>query len=736
MAHLDPSRAEFWPQEDLQDLLETVRRVKRPADYDRLTRGWELACRAHEGQRRKTGEAYVHHPIAVAKTVASPRVDDDGIIAALLHDVVEDTVVSSEEIEAAFGPDVRQLVDGVTKLDVPESAGPTSSREAENLRRMLLAMARDFRVMLIKLSDRLHNLQTIHGQNPESQTKKANETLEVFAPLAARLGVWQLKWQLEDLAFKVLHPEEFRRISNLVAQSKEERDRELNAAMAILRTRLDERGLGHALLMGRTKHLFSIYNKMVKQDLAFEEILDLSALRILLNTPTECYVAMGVVHELWRPMQGKDMFFDYIGSPKPNGYQSIHTKVLGANGQTLEVQIRTHRMHEVAEFGVAAHWSYKEGRPAADTPAQFGQLRRQLDEISRQGSGREFLRDLSTDVFSDQVFVRTPKGDVIELPLDSTPIDFAFRIHTDLGLKTTGAKVNGTMVPLHTKLQNGDVVQLITRTGSSPSPDWLKFTKSRHARAKLKAYFRRRGQERNAADGRQAIVQELRRQGLDPRAMLSEENLAQIAAKMRGKISADLIFARVGEGLTSVHSVVQKLKELSPSAPPPPPLETLALVDAPPESGFAPSISGRLDNVLYRRGKCCLPIPGDEVAGYVSRGRGIILHRTICPNLLGIMEQEKERIQDLTWEAEPDGVFPVMVKITALDRDGLLHDVTACLAESKTGVLSAKVKTLPNTTAEFHFGLNIRDVRHLREVSARISRMADVISVTRLFGKA
>ncbi len=723
--------------EGLRKLIDITRRQRPDADIHKLTAAYQLAVSAHEGQTRKSGEPYVTHPVEVAEIVADLRMDEDTIIAAILHDVIEDTPITPEQIEEKFGKDVRAMVEGVTKLklNLPEEASENqkrlaeSHRAAESLRKMLLAMAKDVRVMVIKLADRLHNMQTLDSLPPTKRVRIANETLDVYAPLAARLGIWQVKWQLEDLSFKALHPDEFRQISEMVSKTRRQRDQELEQAIALLRVKLDAAGLTNARIMGRSKHLYSIFNKHIKQDVPFEEIYDLTALRIIVDTKAECYIVLGLIHDLWLPMQG--IFFDYIGTPKPNGYQSLHTKVIGPSGDPLEVQIRTQEMHDVAELGVAAHWSYKEGKTLKEAPSQMSTLRQQLfDWSSDSRTSSDFLRTVSSDLFTEQVFIFTPKGDVIDLPVDSTPVDFAFRVHTNLGLTLIGSKVNGAMVPLSHKLHNGDVVELITRSNAQPSLDWLKFVKSQHTRSKIRAYMRKRGKTENAQRGRDAVEKELRREGLDPRIYLSDQKVLEIAQKMRHVMSPDDVFARVGEGLTSVQTVVHRLKGIEQ-----PQVQEHGVKVVKPMAE-ATVITGGIDNVMMKRAKCCAPIPGDDVAGYVTRGRGIMIHRRVCPNLLKLMEDEPERVSPLDWQPDEKASFGTHLRIVSIDRDGLLNDITGIFANDKINVTGANVKTLKNRTAEIDFTINVRDIKQLRAAMTRIGQLGDVISVLRMFARS
>ncbi len=728
-----------WEEpEDLHALLQTLRQQRHDANVRMIRYAYFVAENAHKGQSRASGEPYIQHPIAVARILVDLQVDDETIVAALLHDVLEDsTLYSREFIENTFGESVRHLVEGVTKLKfkpiVGESdrqrAAAETHRTAETLRKMLLAMAKDFRVMVIKLADRLHNMQTLDALPEHKQIRIATETLDVYAPLAARLGIWQMKWQLEDLAFKALHPAEFQRVTDLVAKSRSQREAELEEAIVTLKDHFEARGLKIADIKGRPKHLFSIFNKMTKQGVRFEEVYDLLALRIIVESLNDCYVALGVVHAAFAHMPA--LFYDYIGRPKPNGYQSIHTKVVGPRGQTLEVQIRSREMHRVAEHGVAAHWTYKEGRGSIDETSRLSILRQQLLEWSdAEHSGNEFLRNVSTDLFSEQVFVFTPKGDVLDLPKDSTAVDFAFRIHTRLGLTLVGARVNGMLVPLPTKLQNGDVVELINRSNGTPSLHWLEFVKSAHARSKIKNHFRRLTRDEDAQRGREQLEREFKSLGIEARQYLGDDKLDKLAEQMEGCERGIDVLAKVGAGLTSAQSVVSKLRGQTPPAPPPRQIEVSRS-----REGKPTLITSGVSNVLINRAKCCAPIPGDDVVGYITRGRGVMIHRKSCPNVDNYLLTEPERVQDYAWP--PDGqAYAVPLRLTCVDRAGLLMDVSTVFGESKTNVVSVRVKTLPNQTAEIDFTIEVRDTDHLDIVSDKIKNFPDVMALTRLLGRS
>jgi GTP diphosphokinase / guanosine-3',5'-bis(diphosphate) 3'-diphosphatase len=727
-----------WEEpQDLHDLLQSIRAQRADAQVRKVRYAYFLAEMAHQGQARTSGEPYIIHPLAVAKILVDLRMDDDSIVAALLHDVLEDTSVTSEQIGREFGDDVLHLVEGVTKLKLQEHADLTdrqrvaaeTTRTAETLRKMLLAMAKDFRVMVIKLADRLHNMQTLGALDVRRKTRIAQETLDVYAPLAARLGIWQIKWQLEDLSFMYLHPDEYAQVKELVAKTRDQREKELQEAILAIKRRFEERGVKILDLRGRPKHLYSIFNKMVKQHVPFEEIYDLLALRIIVETDTDCYVALGIVHELWVPLMS--LFYDYIARPKTNGYQSLHTKVLGPNGQPLEIQIRTMKMHEVAEHGVAAHWTYKEGKASIDETKRLSDLRKHLFDWSSDASNsREFLMSLSTDLFGEQVFVFTPKGDVIDLPTDSTPVDFAFRVHSQLGMTLVGAKVNGIMVSLSTALQNGDVCELITRSTATPSIDWLEFVRSAHTRSKLRAHFRKLTKNEDAHRGRTAVEKELRWLGLDPKKYMGEEKLAKLAKTMDACENSTDVLAKVGTGLVGVQSLVSKLRGLVPEAQSP---DKIQLTQTR-EGKLTLSAQG-LEGVLVTRAKCCLPIPGDEVMGYVSRGRGIVIHRKVCPNLQSYMTSEAERLIDYEWI--PDGsVYAVPLRIIAVNRTGLIMDVSTIFGESRTNVSALKVKTLANQTAEIYVTIDVKDTAHLAQMMTKVGQFGDIISIVRVFGRS
>jgi guanosine-3',5'-bis(diphosphate) 3'-pyrophosphohydrolase len=728
-----------WEEpEGLTDLFDAYRAERPKADVSNIRRAYYLAETAHQGQMRHSGDPYVTHPLAVAQIIVGLKMDEDSIIAALLHDVLEDTEITAEQLREWFGEDVLSLVEGVTKMRFPpippsstRPAAEERSRFAETMRKMLMAMANDFRVMVIKLADRLHNMQTLDAMPEEKRVQIAQQTLDIYAPLAARLGIWQVKWQLEDLAFKYLHPKEFDEVGNLVAKTRKDRERELTEAIVILKERLESAGIQHAEVQGRPKHLYSIYEKMAVHGFEFEEIYDLTGIRVLLESEGDCYQALGIVHDLWVPIPG--LFFDHIAKPKSNGYQSLHTKVVGPHGEPMEVQIRTFEMHRMAEFGIAAHWQYKARTKATkldvEEQTRLSRLRQQLfDWSSEANTGSEFLRTVSVDLFSEQVFTFTPKGDVVDLPRGSTPLDFAFRIHSQIGLQTVGAKVNGRIVKLDHELENGDIVEVLTRSNAQPSVDWLRTAKTASARSKIRQYLRQQNRDVNALRGREALERELRSLGYEPKEFLTNEKLEAAAEALKKKSIVDLL-SGVGDGFVGVGRVVARLTHEK--------RKQEHRSGRGMGSGVQQAISispGGVDNIAFRRSKCCLPVPGDECSGYISKGRGVILHRKLCPNVLAMQLTEPGRIIPVEWPRDGKSSFAANLRIQTVNRQGLFADIANIFGESKTNVSAAGIKTLPNQTALLDMTVDVMDVNHLQSVISKISSLQDVISIQRTFG--
>jgi len=728
-----------------------VKRYIPDSDLGLLRRAYEFACEKHAGQERATGEPYITHPVAVAEILAGLEMDVPTLAAALLHDVVEDTTVTQEEMVERFGQEVSDIVDGVTKLslvsadlfgaqpledDEPKTADELAraQRRAEtlktaaNLRKIFLAMAKDLRVIIVKLADRLHNMRTLEVLPPPKRKKIADETLQIYAPLAHRLGIWQMKWELEDLAFKYAEAEEFEKIAKRVAQTRDDRQKEVDEAILQLSERLRAEGIG-AQVKGRPKHLYSIYQKMQDQELDFGEIYDLVALRVIVKSRPECYHALGIVSSLWAPIPG--MYSDYIARSKSNLYQSLHIKVIGPHGKPLEVQIRTEEMHRTAEFGVAAHWAYKEkgeeGRAEDRFERKLTWLRQQLsDWQSDSKDSGEFLRAVTEDLFADQVFVFTPKGDVIDLPAGATPIDFAYRIHSDVGNKTIGAKVNGKLVSLSYKLGNGDFVDIVTRANSSPSRDWLALAKTSHARSKIKAYFKKLLHAENIIKGRDVLAKEAKEMGLET-SILKDDALRTVAPAFNVPTELELL-AAVGYGTLAAAAVLHKLApmQLQPKG--------LVLGTKRSDESKLKIRAGDVENVMFRRSRCCLPIPGDEVIGYITRGRGMALHRVECPNAKAAAIREPERLVPVQYAGGDNQAYSVALIVQTLDRTGLLADIGAIFAEMKTHITAVRTQSHRDRTATLEISLEVKDVEDLNRVCLSVQRLSDVLDIQRAMG--
>ncbi|MEJ8545689.1 RelA/SpoT family protein [Brevibacillus borstelensis] len=702
------------------------------ADLDLITRAYQLAEKAHEGQVRKSGVPYIMHPIAVAGILAELHMDAVTIAAGFLHDVVEDTEVSLDQLQSEFGQEVALLVDGVTKLDKIKYKSK-EEQLAENHRKMLVAMAQDIRVIMIKLADRLHNMRTLRHMSEEKQREISDETLEIFAPLAHRLGIASVKWELEDTSLRYLNPQQYYRIVNLMQKKRTEREAYINEAADTIKEKLKELNI-EAEISGRPKHIYSIYKKMTKQNKQFNEIYDLLALRIIVNDIRDCYAVLGIVHTLWKPMPGR--FKDYIAMPKANMYQSLHTTVIGPKGEPLEVQIRTWDMHQTAEIGIAAHWAYKEGRSVVQ--GSFAEKLGNLREIIEGGSeeapnAQEFMESLKQDLFSDTVFVFTPKGDVVELPKGSVPLDFAYRIHSAVGNRTIGAKVNGKIVPLDYSLKTGDIVEILTSKHSyGPSQDWLKIAKSAHARNKIKQWFKKEKREENVAKGQQMVEAEIKSRGYDLKDAMTDVNLKEAAARFNFQGHEDM-FAAVGYGGITASQIVTRLidklrKEREEQNPPVPEYKPApAQPTGRSESGV--KVKG-VDNLLVRISRCCTPVPGDQIIGFITRGRGVSVHRRDCPNVL--TDESMERLIDVEWDTDFKHNYHVDIEITGQDRSGLLNDVLQVVAETKTNISAVSGKADKNRVATIHMTISISNIGHLHKVVERIKRIKDIYSVRRI----
>jgi len=716
-------------------LLERAGKYLPAERLDIIRDAFEFAARHHEGQFRKTGDPYITHPVAVAELVANLELDHLAIAAALLHDVQEDCGVRNEEIAERFGPRVAKLVDALTKLDklpmnVAELDPMRGTTQAQNLRKMFLAMAEDLSVVLIKLCDRLHNMRTLWAFPPEKQRRIALETQEIFAPLASRLGVWQIKWELEDLAFRYLEPEKYREIAELLASKRVTRERVIAEASAILKEHLEAAGI-KAEVTGRAKHIYSIYQKMRRysaQSKSFDQIYDLLAMRVFVDTVSECYHALGVIHALWRPIPGQ--FDDYIGNPKDSMYQSLHTTVVGPGGRPLEIQIRTWEMHRVAEYGVAAHWRYKEGGRQAGRDEERIAWLRQLIEWQRDLAGAdEFVESVKTDIFHDQVFVYTPKGDVLDLPAGATPLDFAYRIHTDLGHQTVGAKVNGRMVPLNSPLKTGDVVEILrSRTSKGPSRDWLNqnlgYIRTAHSREKIRQWFRKQERAENIERGREMLEKELKRLGWDV-----SERQEQLLSLFNYTSWEDFL-AAIGYGGISTNSIARKVaavierEEAEAEAPP-----ELPHKQEPAKLGGPGMRVLGVGNLLTTMARCCNPVPGDQIIGYVTRSRGVSVHRADCLNVLN--EAERERIVEVEW-GTVTRTYPVSVRIEAWDRVGLLRDITTVVTDEKVNMVGVRTIENGDGSVTITTTLETTGIEQLSRLLSRIEIVRGVRSVERV----
>ena len=720
------------PQQELtlDDLLDKTGGYL-PADKQELvSRAFAFALQSHEGQLRKSGESFVQHPIHTAYLVADLRMDVNTVMAALLHDVPEDCGVPFDEIERRFGPEVRKLVDGVTKLsriEWQEAGAPPSRRRiyrtvshAENLRKMLLAMAEDVRVVIIKLADRLHNMRTLYALPPPRRRAIATETMEIYAPLANRLGIWQFKWQLEDLAFQYLNPDRYKEIAHLLASTRATREEYIQQVCASLQAELDKAGI-KAEVSGRPKHLFSINKKMEKytsegKDLA--QIYDLLALRVLVDTVQDCYGALGAVHSLWHPLPGT--FDDYIAMPKESGYQSLHTTVMCVGTQPVEVQIRTYEMHRTAEYGIAAHWRYKEG--VAKNPGLEAKLAwlRQLLEWQREIRGaEEFVESVKTDIFNDQVFVFTPKGEIKDLPAGATPLDFAYRVHTELGHRCIGAKVNSRLVSLNQALKTGDVVEIVAGKGErGPRLDWLNinlgYLQTSHAREKVRQWFRRQNREENIERGHDLLKREMARLGLP----MTEQQVAQLFKYD----NVEEFMAALGNGDVNAGAIALKLAAHEER-----PIASAPTVTRPPASSPGIRVQG-VGNLLTRLATCCHPVPGDEIEGYITRTRGVTVHRSDCPNVVN--EDEKERLIPVEWGSGGQ-LYSVPVRIMAMDRVGLLRDIAAMVSAEGINILQTFQAAQPEGTAQFLLTLETTGMSQLSRVLAKIEGISGVTSVAR-----
>ncbi len=701
-----------------------------PEQQETVARAYTVAEKAHAGQVRRSGEPYIMHPLAAACLVADLHMDAPTVCGALLHDVVEDCDVTLEQIEAQFGPEVRRMVDGVTKLNrldlVELGEKGRSPTQADDQRKMLLAMAEDIRVVIIKLADRLHNMRTLSALSPARQVANARETMEIYAPLASRLGIWNFKWELEDLSFRYLQPDDYKSIAKMLDSTRATREGYIHQAVTVLQTEMDASGI-KGDVSGRPKHIYSIYNKThayAGQGRSVNEIYDILALRVLVPTVNDCYTTLGVVHNLWKPLPGT--FDDYISMPKESGYQSLHTTVIAVGGKPLEVQIRTQEMHRVAEYGVAAHWRYKEGAPGGKRGPELDERLswlRQLLEWQREMGGEEFMESVKTDIFSDRVFVFTPKGDIKDLPAGATPLDFAYRIHTDLGHRCIGAKVGGRLVPLNQSLRTGDVVEIVAGKGErAPRLDWLNadlgYVRTAQAREKVRAWFRHVERAESVDQGRYLLKRELARFGLTA-------GDAEIA-KLLKYDTVDDLYEAVGTGDLTGAAIASKMAAQEEKERPPQLPTNTAPATPPPAKGLR--VMG-VGDLLTRLASCCHPVLGDEIIGYITRSRGVTVHRQDCPNI--IHEDERERLISVEWGGN-SGLYSVPVRISAIDRVGLLRDIASMVSSEGINILQTYQAAQSDGTAMFQFTMEIAGMSQLSRIVAKLESISGVSTVARI----
>ncbi len=709
------------------ELVERVRAYTPTGPVDVIQRAYEFSAGVHQGQRRASGEPYLTHPLQVAGIIADLRLDVPSVATGLLHDTVEDTLATLAQVEERFGPEIAGLVDGVTKIGQINFTS-REEKQAENFRKMLLAMARDIRVILIKLADRTHNMRTLGHLPPERQVDIAQETLDIYAPLAHRLGIYWIKSDLEDNALRFLHPEVYYQLKRSVAKRKAEREKYIKEVISVLGKKLAESEV-EAEVTGRPKHFYSIYQKMQAQNLLYDQIYDLVAFRVVLDTVGECYEALGVVHANWKPVPGR--FKDYIALPKANGYQSLHTTVIGPYGERMEIQIRTRDMHRVAEYGVAAHWRYKQPGGAEGGDGQrFAWLRQMLEWQQQLQDPQEFLRSVKEDLFTEEVFAFTPKGDLLAFPLGSTVIDFAYRIHSEVGHHCAGARVNGKIVPLRYQLQSGDTVEIVTTANQQPSKDWLKLVKTPRAKGRIRAWVKAQQSSRSVAVGREILERDLARHQLDLAKLRGEGTLRRVAEEL-GQKDEDTLLAAVGYGRVTAQQVLGKL--LSPEE-----LERrrekgegrlqrlLRMVSRQTKSGV--QVSG-VEDMLVRFGKCCSPLPGERITGFITRGRGVTVHALDCPKVL---ESDPQRRIDVQWEDGKGTPRPVRVEVTCIDQPGLLAAMSKAISSAGINITRAQVHALGDRKAQNVFELMVASVDELNRVMRSLGRVRGVMKVARV----
>lgn len=720
----------------LENLLAQIQQYNPNSDMSFIIKAYNFAENAHEGQVRKSGEKYFVHPVEVAKILVELEMDDATIVAGLLHDVIEDTKYDYDQIQKEFSEEVAILVEGVTKLG-SFTYETKEERQAESLRKMFLAMAKDIRVIIIKLADRLHNMRTLKYMNENKKKEKAVETLEIYAPIAHRLGISKIKWELEDLSLRYIDPEGYYDLVDKVAKKRRQREEYINEVIKQIREALSKVNI-KCEINGRSKHFYSIYRKMVYQHKSFEEIFDLTAIRVIVDNVKDCYGVLGIVHTMWKPIPGR--FKDYIAMPKPNMYQSLHTTVLGPKGETFEIQIRTWDMHRIAEYGIAAHWKYKEGKTVEDDLDDKLRWLRQLLEWQRDMKDpKEFMESLKIDLFTNEVFVFTPKGDVIDLPAGSTPIDFAYKIHSAIGNSCIGAKVDGRIVPIDYKLKNGNIVEILTSKHSNgPSRDWLKFVKSTQAKNRIRQWFKKERKEENIEKGREMFEKEIKRNGYEVH-VLAKPQWMNILVKKLNLNSIEDLYAAIGYGGILLNQIIPKLKEFyRQSQKEEKTVEEIATVH---NKQYKPKQENKkdtqgvkvkgIDNILVRFAKCCTPVPGDDIIGFITRGRGVSIHRRDCTNILNANEVI-DRFIEVEWDEDRQISYQTEIQLIAADRKGLLSEVTNVLADTKLSVTAINARTNKEKIAIVNLTIEISNIEQLDKVINKIKSMSGVIDVYRV----
>jgi GTP diphosphokinase / guanosine-3',5'-bis(diphosphate) 3'-diphosphatase len=710
----------------IDDILEKIRSYNPSADLDLVRKAYVFSAKVHQGQVRLSGEPYLHHPMEVAYILAYLRMDVPTITTGLLHDTIEDTLTTVDELSTVFGTEVAELVDGVTKLS-KITFRTREERQAESFRKMILAMARDIRVVIVKLADRLHNMRTLDHHPEARQRKIAQETLDIYAPLANRMGISWVKIELEDLSFRYLHPETFYDLVGKVAKKKKEREKYIEDVKAQIRSKLEEHGIP-ADVSGRSKHLYSIYLKMERQGIDFDQVFDLIAFRVMVPSVRECYGVLGIIHSTWKPIPGR--FKDYIAMPKANMYQSLHTTVIGPYGERMEVQIRTEEMHRIAEEGIAAHWKYKEGKVATGREdKRFAWLRQLLEWQQELKDSREFMDSVKIDLFPEEVYVFTPKGDVRELPKGSSPIDFAYSIHTDVGHRCIGARVNGRLVPLKTELHNGDVVEVMTSTGQTPGKDWLKFVRTSKARNKIRQWIKAEQREKSIQLGRDLLEKEFRKHGYSLNRVLGSEDMTLAVEDFGFRTEEDLM-AALGYGKVSLGQVLGRVipPDKLKAEPPKPGRIDRVLEKIRKKPSTAIKIHG-VEDILVRFAKCCNPLPGDPVIGFITRGRGVTVHTTDCPHA---REVDPERRIEVEWDMKKKASRPAKIRVYCVDQKGMLAGITGAITNCEANIINANVFSTPDHKGVNNFEVDVQDLDHLNRVINAILKVKGVYKVERM----